>query len=199
MEMANRKMKLTDKMRNESYLVLILKLAAAMNVTLSEATQTVYLEQLLSLELHDLSQAVNRTIQEWDKPHMMPPIAFILARSPANPQLLAEQAWDWTKNYIRRHWHIDIGHFQGAPAIPAATEYAIRQVGGLSRIAYPNDRDLDFIRRGFLEAHQRFITEDGEQVKLSHADASRFLGNLRIAANSGLSALPAVVEPKKEA
>jgi hypothetical protein len=129
---------------------------------------------------------------------MMPPIAFIMARSGASSQLAAEQAWDWTKNYIRRHWHIDIGHFQGAPAIPAATDYAIRQVGGLGRIAYPGERDIDFIRRGFLEAHQRFEAEGGEQTRLSHADAKRILGSLRVALDSGQDFLPVPTEKTGE-
>lgn len=196
MELIKPKTKSTGKTQHESYLACILKLAAAMSVTLTEATQTVYLEQLLALDSADLKHAVDRTIREWDRPHMMPPIGFILARATTNPKLAAEQAWDWTQNYIRRHWHIDIGHYEGAPEIPAAVDYAIRQVGGLTRIAYPEDRGVDFIRRGFLEAFERFKAEDGEQVRLSHADAKRMLGNLRLAANSGHSALPvAKVKP----
>lgn len=165
---------------------------------LTEPTQAVYLEQLQNLPHERLMEAVQRTIMEWDRPHMMPPIAFILARSGASPQLQAEQAWDWTQRYIRKHWHVDIGHYAGAPAIPAATDYAIRQVGGLVRIAYPTDRDIDFIRKGFLEAHQRFVTEDGEQVRLSHADASRILDNLRLAASFRREPLPAVIEDLKK-
>ncbi len=173
----------------------MLKIAAAANVKLTEETMAVYLEALIPLEPEALSVATKRTILEWDRPSMMPPIKFILDRSGVNPQLAAEQAWDWTKNYIRRHWHIDIGHFQGAPAIPAATDYAIRQVGGLGRIAYPGERDIDFIRRGFLEAHQRFVAEDGEQVRLSHADAKNFLETLRLSQASGV--LPTEALAKK--
>jgi len=161
-----------------------------MSVTLSEATQAVYLEQLQNLPPERLAEAVQRTIMEWDRPQMMPPIAFILDRTGRSPELQAEQAWDWTQRYIRKHWHVDLGHYAGAPAIPAATEYAIRQAGGLARIAYPGDREVDFVRKGFLEAHQRFVEEGGEQTRLSHADASRILGNLRIAADSAFAALP---------
>lgn len=184
----------TPKPQKGYWLALILKIAAAMGVELPEATQTIYLEQLSSLSLEQLRHATERTIREWDRPHMMPPIAFILERSGSNKQLAAEQAWDWIQNYSRRHWHVDIGHYQGAPEIPAAIDYALRQVGGLVRIAYPQDRDIDFIRRGFLEAHQRFVSEGGEQARLSHADAKRFLGTLRLAANSGHEALPVVRE-----
>lgn len=175
-----------SKPQRDFALDLICKIALAMNVTLEEGTQLIYLEQLQGLPPERLSEAVQRTIMEWDKPHMMPPIAFILARSGSNPKLRSEQAWDWTQNYIRRHWHPDIGHYQGAPEIPAATDYAIRQVGGLQRIAYPMEKDLDFIRKGFLEAHQRFVEEGGEQTRLSDGDAKRILGNLRLAA-SGIS------------
>lgn len=165
-------------------------------MTLTEATQAVYLEQLQGLRVERLAEAVQRTLMEWDRPHMMPPIAFILERSGQGPKLQAEQAWDWTQNYIRRHWHIDIGPYQGAPEIPAATDYAIRQTGGLARIAYHAEREADFIRKGFLEAYQRFVEEGGEQTRLSHADANRILGNLRIAESSGYNALPAVIEKK---
>lgn len=167
-------------------------------MTLTEATQAVYLEQLQTLPPERLAEAIQRTLMEWDRPNMMPPIAFILERSGQGPKLQAEQAWDWTERYIRRHWHIDIGPYQGAPEIPAATDYAIRQVGGLARIAYHPERESDFIRKGFLEAHERFVEEGGEQTRLSHADASRLLGNLRIAAASGFASesLPAVVVEK---
>lgn len=169
-----------------------------MNVVLPGTSQATYLEHLLSLEPEALEKATHRTILEWDRPSMMPPIAFILARSGVNPQLAAEQAWDWTQRYIRKHWHIDIGHLQGAPDIPTATEYAIRQVGGLGRIAYPSEGALDFIRRGFLEAHQRFVVEGGEQTRLSHADANRLLGTLRIAQNSGHTAISELPEKTGE-
>lgn len=188
----------TAKTLRGSCLASILKIASAMSVTLSEATQAVYLEQLQNLAPERLAEAVQRTLMEWDRPHMMPPIAFILARTGASPKLLAEQAWDWTQRYIRKHWHVDVGHYQGAPEIPAATDYAIRQCGGLARIAYPTDRDVDFIRKGFLEAHQRFVEEGGEQVRLSDTDAKRILGNLRIAADSAFAALPAIIDIRKE-
>lgn len=184
----------TSKQHSGSLLACILKIAAAMNVTLPEPSQAVYLEALTNLTTEEIELATARTIAEWDKPHMMPPVAFILARSGHNPELAAEQAWDWIQNYIRRHWHPDIGHYQGAPEIPAAIDYALRQVGGLARIAYPTDRDIDFIRRGFLDAHRRFVSEGGEQTRLSHADAKRILGTLRLAANSGHEALPVVKE-----
>ncbi len=164
---------------------LILRMASAANVELTEDSQAVYLEQLVTLKPEAIQQAAQRTVREWDRPNMMPPIAFILKRAGQDPELEAEKAWEWINGYIRHHWHIDIGHFAGAPLIPPATEYAVRQAGGLAKIAYHSDKDSDFIRKGFLQAHQRFESEVGEQTKFSHAEATKFLGSLRVAANSG--------------
>jgi hypothetical protein len=157
-----------------------------------------YLEVLVELEPDALKAATKRTISEWDRPSMMPPIKFILERTGVNPTLLSEQAWDWIQVYVRKHWHVDIGHFQGAPQIPPATDYAVRQVGGLARIAYRSDRDTDFVRKGFLDAHQRFTAEDGEQLKLSHADASKLLDTLRISRDSGTLPTNALTEKTGE-
>jgi hypothetical protein len=170
----------TPPQPEQSLLGLILEIAAAANVKLEQDSLVVYYEHLSILTPADAQRAAHRTIREWDKPHMMPPIGFILARSETNPQLAAEQAWDWIQLYARRHWHPDIGHFKGAPEIAAPIEYAVRQVGGLNRIAYPKERDMDFIRRGFLDAHQRFVAEGGEQVRLSRADAKRLMDRLRL-------------------
>ena len=158
-----------------------------MNVELSELTIRVYFEALVNYPEEDLRIAYQKTVQEWAESSRMPPVAFIINNLPQkNSELLAEQAWQWVQRYIRNYWHVDIGPFQGAPAMPAATEYAVRQVGGLQRIAYPLERDLDFIRRGFLESHQRFSVEGGAQTRLSTSEAKAILTSLRLAAGSEL-------------
>lgn len=71
----------TERTQKASYVLsLVLKLAAAMNVELSKATLAVYLEQLSKFSYEALSAGIDRTIKAWDKPHMVPPIAYIIAR-----------------------------------------------------------------------------------------------------------------------
>jgi hypothetical protein len=155
----------------------ILKIAAAMNVTLEEATQAVYVEQCLTLSQPEFIQAVTRTIREWDKPHMMPPIAFILDRSGCNQKLLGEQAWEALQRFVYKNWHPDLG-FTSKARLDPATDYAARQCGGLHRIHNAPTKDFGFIRRDFLQAHERFLAEGGEQTKFSQEIAEKTLNEL---------------------
>lgn len=175
----------TSKQHRDYVIASILEIAAAANVTLPEATLAIYLTRLITLSAEAMQQATIRTTQEWDKGHIMPPIGYILDRSGQSPQLLAEQAWEWIHVYIRKHWHPDIGPYQGAPQIPDGVDYAVRQCGGLSRIAYPGDRDVDFIRRGFMEAHIRFAKEGGQQITISRELAASTMKNLQLGMNTG--------------
>jgi hypothetical protein len=152
-------------------------MAAAANVKLDEDSQAVYLEQLASLDLGDLQQAVNRTIREWDKPHMMPPISFILDRAGNNKELLAEAAWESLQKFIYRDWHPDIG-FTSSKRLDAITEYAVRQCGGLAAIHNCKTDSAAFKRKEFLSAYQRFAVEGGKQLYLSSEDAKKFLKDL---------------------
>ncbi len=68
------------KPHDDYYLGWIVKIAAATNVKLGEATLAVYLERLRQLSAEQITTAANRTIEEWNKPSMMPPLAFILER-----------------------------------------------------------------------------------------------------------------------
>jgi len=147
-------------------------------VELSEATQAVYLEVLSGLNLEALQVAANRTIREWDKPNMMPPVAFILARSSENQTVLAEAAWDALQKLIYRDWHPDIGWLRRVELDPAM-EYAIRQCGGLLRIDNCPTDNANFLRRDFLAAHSRFVSEGGAQERLSHKQAEQILGQLQ--------------------
>lgn len=109
---------------------------------------------------------------------MMPTIAFILERV-ENRELASEQAWELVERVFRRHWHPDIGFDTAAPEFDAATDYALRQVRGFHRMFNSSEKDLAFIRRDFLAAHQRFSQEHGAQLKLSQAQAERALKGLR--------------------
>jgi hypothetical protein len=78
----------TPRPHNDYFIGWILKIAAAMNVELAEATQAVYLERLRQLSAEQMKTAANRTIEEWNKPSMMPPLAFILERCRAYTELM---------------------------------------------------------------------------------------------------------------
>lgn len=86
--MNNRKRELTKtvKPHPDYYVGWILKIAAAFNVEISEATQAVYLERLLKLTGEQMSRAGSKTIEEWTEASKMPPLAFILARITADTQ-----------------------------------------------------------------------------------------------------------------
>lgn len=154
-------------------------MAAAACVELSEATQAVYLEALIDVDPESLTRAVNRTIREWDKPSMMPPIAFILARAQENQQVLAEAAWETLQRLIYRDWHPDVGWSGKEPELDGAMEYAIRQCGGLRRIHDVPKDNFNFLRRDFIAAHTRYTSEGGEQERLSHKQAVEILGQLQ--------------------
>jgi hypothetical protein len=123
------------------------------------------------------SAAVDRTIREWDRPSMMPTIAFILACSQQNAQLLAESAWETLQRLVYRDWHPDIGWCRKVELDPQM-EYAIRQVGGLHRIHDCPSTSFNFLRKDFLAAHARYTAEGGAQDRLSHKQAAEILGEL---------------------
>ena len=79
------------KMPHDYYLGLILKMAAAANVELSEATLAVYLERLSKLTKPQMDQATSRTIEEWQESSKMPTLAFILERSYIQPAMVTAQ------------------------------------------------------------------------------------------------------------
>lgn len=45
---------------------------------ISDRTQNEYYQKLVTLRLDVLNQAIEQLIDEWDKPHMMPPVAVVL-------------------------------------------------------------------------------------------------------------------------
>lgn len=153
-------------------------MAAAASVELSEATQAVYLEALSVIDPEVFRTGVDRVIREWDRPHMMPPVAFILGRC-QNRELEAEQSWVLIDRIFRKHWHPDIGMTPSAPKLDGATEYALRQIGGLQTIFdTPTDKHT-FLRREFLAAHQRYNAEGGQQNRLSRELAEKTLRALK--------------------
>jgi len=137
----------------------------------------VYLEQLSTCSQEDLEWAATRTIREWDKPNMMPPLAFILARFPRNDAVSAEASFATLQEIIYRDWHPDIGWSRHVE-IPPAMEYAIRQCGGLRRIHDIPEDSFPWLRKEYIAAHQRFVEEGGTQNYLSDKQAKQIFGQL---------------------
>jgi len=168
----------TAKRQRDFVHALILKIANASNVTLPLETQAIYLEQLIAIEPAELAKGVSRVLVEWAEPSKMPPLKFVLDRCQGNLQLQSEQAWEALRMFQRKHWHPDIGFLSDARLDPA-TEYAVRQCGGLQRINDATDESFSFIRRDFLAAFIRYQQEGGEQEKLSHELAASTLKQLK--------------------
>ncbi len=160
----------------------------------------VYLERLERLSREEIAMAVRRTIDEWDKPHMMPPLAFILARTgngAVDDQFAAEKAWadlplgSWfgesllptmcstrPKNHKGRIQEYNGGFLVYPEPLDAATDYAVRIVGGFDRIANAGgDKELDFIRRDFLQAHKRYSETVG-LIAPSREEAKGFFDSI---------------------
>lgn len=173
----------------------MLKIAAAANVEIEEPTQAVYVERLVTLSRAEFDLAVRHTIDEWDRPHLMPPLAFILARTGGNVKLAAEQAWELAWKLVKRDWYADgIGWVAGSQGkLTPAMQYAIRQCGGEFRMAYADEESFPFIRRDFIQSHERFSLEDGEQVRLTQGEASDFLKQLH-AMRSEPKLIPEIAE-----
>lgn len=182
------------KLAKEYLLSQIRKLAAMANVAVPEETIAVYASELATLTREQLDMATVRTIREWEKPSQMPTLAFILDRSGIDKTLLAEQAWELAWKLVRRDWYSDgIGWVNGAEKkLTPAMQYAIRQCGGEYRMAYCDEETFPFIRRDFLESHERFALEDGDQVRLTAGEAKAWIGQLQAAAVK--EALPEIPE-----
>lgn len=170
----------------------IQKLAAAANVAIGPETVSLYAIELATLSREQLDTAVSRTIREWDRPSQMPMIPFVLARSGADVKLLAEQAWELAWKLVKRDWYADgIGWLGGAEKkLTPAIQYAIRQCGGEHRMVYADEETFPFVRRDFLHAHERFVLEDGEQVRLTAGEARQFLRDLREQEHAALPEIP---------
>lgn len=95
----------------------------------------------------------------------------------------------------RKFWHPDIGFLPACPEIDGATEYALRQIGGYSRLNEATNENMDFIRKGFIQAHQRFHEEGGEQLRLSSAEARRALETLKQIRAAEVKSLPVARHP----
>lgn len=174
----------------------IQKLAAAANVALSRETIAIYATELAALTPEQLDLAIGRTVREWDKPSQMPTLAFILARTGEDAKLLAEQAWELALKLVKRDWYADgIGWVADADKkLTPAMQYAIRQCGGEHKLAYADEDVFPFVRKDFLEAHQRFALEGGEQVRLTQGEAINLLGQLKAARAEETKALPEIPE-----
>src|SRR5262245_35256672 len=141
----------------------IKKLAAAFRVELTEETLAVYVEQLLPYKQESLEFAFRQCIHEWDKPSLMPPIAFLLERA-TRISMQAEQQWQLVLEIFHHHWHPDIGLYSDPPKLDGAGEYALRQIGGWNGFSASLLEHEGFIRDRFIEAYRRYHAEGGEQA-----------------------------------
>jgi len=169
-----------------------------------EFPDDVFLSDVLALAdiaPETLHQAFTRCYQELK---FFPTISEIRERAPAvqNKQLLSEQAWNEVWRQVEKYGSYR-RHHPEAPAFDAATEYALRQVGGYLYLCSVgvNERGespLAFIRRDFLQAFDRFVSEGGAQLHLSQAQAAAELKKLAEARQQRLLAAPAPADHAKK-
>jgi hypothetical protein len=140
----------------------------------------IYCKALCDIEPSALEIALQRCLRELK---FYPSVSEIRERAPSqNKQLLSEQAWNEVWRQVEKFGAYR-KHFPEAPAFDAATEYALRQVGGYLYLCTVgvNERGespLAFIRRDFLQAFERFVNEGGAQLFLSQAQAAAELQTL---------------------
>jgi hypothetical protein len=114
------------------------------------------------------------------------PSAVEIRQRCENPQLAAEQSWEFLQRVMRKNWHPDIGFYGDAPRLDQATEYAVRQCGGMNRINDATDKQFSFIRTEFLTAYGRFQEEGGEQTRISQQLAESMFQKLQDASRPAL-------------
>ena len=90
----------TLRLRAKSARYWVSMIATAFNADCGEQMQLIYINELMKLDPKLLETAANRTIREWDRPAMMPPLQFILDRAvPPLPDGVAQldEAWEPTQ------------------------------------------------------------------------------------------------------
>lgn len=158
----------------------------------------IYCKVLRDVEASALEVAFQRCVRELK---FYPSVSEIRERAPSqNKQLLSEQAWNEVWRQVEKFGAYR-KHHPEAPAFDAATEYALRQVGGYLYLCSitVNDRGespLAFVRRDFLAAYDRFTTEGGAQLYLSQAQAAKELQTLLAARQQ--KQLPAVATDRRQ-
>ena len=105
-------------------------LAELLDVQVTPGRLVGYVKLLADLDRQSLTRAVNRAANEctfFPKPAELRKLA-----EPTEDEIdvEAEAAWQWTLEFMRRHWHPDIGVYPTAPEVPERLAYAVRLVGG---------------------------------------------------------------------
>lgn len=118
-----------------------------------------------------------------------PTAVEIRERTYGNLQLDAESAWEALQKIIFRDWHPDVG-WQRKVELPPAMEFAIDHVGGLRKVHGCRMDDVQFLRRDFIAAHQRFQLEGGAQVRMSRELAAKVHDQIAAALAEQRKALP---------
>jgi len=164
----------------EKWLIVLDKIFRADKPARDDEFKDIYCSALRDLPAPAIEAAFTRCVRELK---FYPTVSEVRERAPAaNPKLLSEQAWEEVWRQVQKFGSYR-KHFPEAPAFDAATEYALRQVGGYLYVCSVgvNDRGespLTFIRRDFLQAFERFLNSGGAQLFLSQAQAAAELRQL---------------------
>jgi hypothetical protein len=94
----------------------------------------------------------------------------------------ASQKWQWVRDYIRLHYHPDLGVNRG-PRISERCRRAINAAGGLAYLSECSKENLIFARKRFIESYLRWeelqqdeylLPEAGIRTLLSEGSEERF-------------------------
>lgn len=88
----------------------------------------------------------------------------------------AEEAWDRFKVRFKK-WHPDIG--LDVAEETKAFKYALNQIGGFERFAKSEIAHENFVRKEFIEAHQRY-DKTGGRLAPSREEAKQLIERLKV-------------------
>lgn len=158
----------------------------------SELLAKVYAEALKHLTAQQLDAAcvaVARTHQAGRLPLPGDILAKVELANQDAKQLEAERAWEALQRQITM-WGFDesrgwfMARYEGrklyyAPEISDATDYALRQCGGLRAVIDCTDKSFPFMRKDFMAAYTRYTETAGLQM-LGRIESRAILGKVRL-------------------
>ena len=160
-------------------------------IEVSEVLAKVYARALADLTVQQLDAACIAVVRT-HQVNRLPLPADIRAKIEGANQdgklLEAEQAWEAVQWHITR-WAFDesrgwfmpsyrSGKAEYAPPLSDATEYAVRQCGGLHEVIYCTNKAFPFVRRDFIAAYMRYTETAGLQM-VGKAESRAILGKVR--------------------
>jgi hypothetical protein len=160
-------------------------LAELFHRELSRAAIELYLRALLPLAELELKRAFARAVRECV--HMPVPAELIrlagVLTEKERREASAIESWGRVLHAIAR-WGVDMQRYAvygEPPMFDARTDYAIRHVGGLSRINRASHTEFGFIERQFREAYEAYERFEA----LSEKDAKSLLSDFASQLQSG--------------